>query len=424
MALSKDQEEALENIRGLFNGSHREQVLTGGPGTGKSFLTSTIIEEAEEAGFNILVSATTHPAVSVIQNFTGYPAFTFHKLMDLKVENNYADNTTSTYQAEGRDGPFLSQLLQGNANTLIIIDEASYLDSEYYEYIKDALKRYPAIVILYVGDKDQLPPVGSEEPYIFNIDIPTNYLTIDHRFASDSQIAEIANALKVNIRNKSYFLTNVDTGTDITILNGQAFMDKMEELYTNIEYKNDPFFVKSVAFHNTTVDKMNKYIRKFFFDEDAYQPGERLLANKPLSRKRKMLCNNGDVLTVISNEPTEINGIAGQLLQLQKQGGGAFHAIVTPHYRKKNTVRKEFAQKQQWKKLYDFMESFIEVKPIFASTIHKAQGASYTNVMLHLEDLVECKDHTLLARLLLVAVSRASKHVYVYGEVPSYLLKG
>ena len=426
MSLSEDQEDALENIRGLFNGSHREQVLTGGPGTGKSFLTAAIIEEAEEAGFDIIVAATTHPAVAIIQEFTQHPAFTFHKLFDLKVENDYTNNTTSTYQAEGKDGPMLFQLLHGAAKTLIIIDEASYLDEEHYEYIESALIRYPNIVILYVGDKDQLPPIGSEEPHVLSdaTGLPTNYLTIDHRFASDSQIAEIANALKTNIRNKSYFLIDVNSGKDITILNGSEFQDKMKELYNDREYQDNPFYVKSVAYHNTMVDKMNKYIRNFFYEEDTYQPGERLLVNKPLSRKRKMFCNNGDVVTIVSNTPTEIEGIKGQLLRLRKRDGSAFTAIVTSHYRKVNTVRKEFVKNKNWNKLYTFMESFIEVKPIFASTIHKAQGASYDNVMLHLEDLIECKDHTLLARLLLVAVSRASKHVYVYGEVPGFLIKG
>jgi ATP-dependent exoDNAse (exonuclease V) alpha subunit len=423
MNFSPDQQEAIDNIRGLFNGSHREQVLTGGPGTGKSFLTATIIDEAEEAGFDVLVAATTHPAVSVVQNFTNYPAFTFHKMFDLKVEEDYQTNTTSIYQAVGKDGPFLQQQMHGLRPTLLIIDESSYLDESHYEYIEEALEYYSNLVILYVGDKDQLPPVGSEEPHIFSIGLPTNCLITDHRFASDSQIAEITNALKENVRDKSYFLINVDTGKDITILDDTEFLDKMEELYTSREYQDDSFYVKSVAYRNITVDKMNKYIRGYYYDKPEYQPGERLLVNKPLSRKRRILANNGDIVTVISNEETEIEGVKGQLLTLSKKGVGSFKAIVTPHYRKKSQVRKELAKKEKWRELYNFMESFIEVKPIYASTIHKAQGASYVNVMLHLEDLVECKDHTLLARLLLVAVSRASKHVYVYGQVPEHLLR-
>jgi excinuclease UvrABC helicase subunit UvrB len=40
--LSPDQQVALDDIDNLFNSEYREQVLTGGPGMGKSFLTGKV----------------------------------------------------------------------------------------------------------------------------------------------------------------------------------------------------------------------------------------------------------------------------------------------------------------------------------------------------------------------------------------------
>ena len=51
--------------------------------------------------------------------------------------------------------------------------------------------------------------------------------------------------------------------------------------------------------------------------------------------------------------------------------------MVTTDYRKKSIEKKKFIKAADWKGLYNFMESFIVVKDIYASTIHKAQGASY-----------------------------------------------
>ena len=421
MKLSPDQEEALSNIKLLLTDTHREQVLTGSPGTGKSYLTAMVIQLARKARYEVVLAATTHAASKVMADFTQSKVVTLHKLLDLKVLNAYQTNTVETVQSITKKGPYINQLVRRNSPTLLIIDEASYIDEEMYGYISDMLTRQKSIVILYVGDADQLPPIGSDQPYIFTLDKPTSTLTTDHRFAADSQMASIVTTLKTNIQTENYLLTDIVEGKEITLLDAPAFKQKMLELYLTDEYKADPYYVKSIAFRNTVVDKMNMYIRSSFYDSPEYQVGERLVVNSALIRKRKLLANNGDVVTVLRNTATELNGITGQNLHLQN-GLDSFYAIVTNQKVQKNKERKRLA-KLSFPQLYQFMESFIDVKSIYSSTIHKAQGASYTNVMLNLDDLVECTDHVILARLLLVAVSRAREHVYVYGTVPSHLMK-
>lgn len=420
---SSDQIIALQDIKKLFSSNHREQVLTGSPGTGKSFLTTQVIAEARDAKYQLILAATTHPAVKVLADFTGEHVITLHKLLDLKVLVDYKTDTTSTVRRVSKKGPMIEQLANTYAPILLVIDEASYIDNEIHHYIEQLLLNYPTLFILYVGDKDQLPPVGSETPHVFAIGKPTSILTTDHRYASTSQMANIVYHLKKNIHDKSYFLVNIDTGNDVTIINEQTFKDKMYELYTSDEYAQNPRYVKSMAYRNNVVNNINTHVRSYFYDQPDYQKGERLIVNSPLVRKNEILANNGDIVTVIDNRQTSLRDVAGQLLTLERENNKPFEAIVTTAYRKKNIERKKLVKQQSWKALYAFMESFIEVKDMYACTIHKAQGATYNNVLLHLEDLVECQEHTLLARLLLVAVSRASEHVYIYGSIPQHLLR-
>lgn len=423
MNLSHDQIAALAQIKNLFHADYREQILTGSPGTGKSFLTSEVIKLARDENYQLILAATTHPAVKVLSNFTGEHCVTLHKLLDLKVITDYRTNETHTKQQIGRDGPQIEMLSDPYYPSLLIIDEASYIDEAMHGYIKRALKIYPKMVILYVGDQDQLPPVGSEVPHIFIQNIPKNILTTDHRFDPASQMAGIVKQLKTNIQDKSYFLVNIHTGHNISVVNDADLMSVMHDLYTSDEYAENPYHVKTMAYRNKVVDNINAHVRGYFYQDKTYQPGERLIVNSTMVRKRKVLANNGDIVTVMSNVPADIRGVTGQNLMLRPLIGKPFSAVVTTRYQKKNIERKKLVDEANWTALYNFMESFIELKDMYASTIHKAQGATYTNVVLHLDDLVDCKDHTLLARLLLVAVSRASEHVYVYGGIPKHLMR-
>ena len=424
MILSMDQSAALTDINKLLSDTGiREHVLTGSPGTGKSHLTTQVIVNAENAGYQVVLTATTHQATKVMADFTQREVLTMHKLFDLKIINNYVTGEISTDRSVGRHGPMIEQQANTNQPILLVIDEASFINAPLYSYIPEFLETYSNIVVLYVGDADQLPPIGTPIPHVFNINLPTSILTTDHRFSSTSQMAQVVQKLKANIQDKSYFLTEIVSGKEITVLDEDDFKDKMFELYNTVDYQLDPYFVKTMAYRNTVVNNMNNHIRNYFYDNPSYQIGERLIVNTALKRKTKMLAHNSDVVTVLDNTSTIYEGLKCQHLTLQNGKKKPFKAYYTVQKQKKNAYRKTLIENREWKKLYTFIDSFIEVKEPYSSTIHKAQGASYTNVMLHLDDLVACDDLEILARLLLVAVSRAREHVYVYGGVPANLLR-
>ena len=68
---------------------------------------------------------------------------------------------------------------------------------------------------------------------------------------------------------------------------------------------------------------------------------------------------------------------------------------------------------KKWKKFFDLKEVFVDVKYIYASTIHKLQGSTYETVYIDLREIEKMSDKDMMYRLLYVAITRASKDVKV-----------
>lgn len=70
------------------------------------------------------------------------------------------------------------------------------------------------------------------------------------------------------------------------------------------------------------------------------------------------------------------------------------------------------------RKTLDILTStWIDLRPVYAQTVHKAQGATYRRVYIDLHDLSICKDINQLMRLLYVAISRAQMQVFLTGDI-------
>ena len=62
--------------------------------------------------------------------------------------------------------------------------------------------------------------------------------------------------------------------------------------------------------------------------------------------------------------------------------------------------------------------TWIDLRPVFGCTIHKAQGSTFRRVYVDLGDLNRCRDIDQLRRLLYVAISRARLQVVLTGDIP------
>lgn len=123
------------------------EIITGGPGTGKTTIIKCIIDIYEKNGMKVLLGAPTGRAAKRMSESTGREAKTIHRLLDMGVSSDEDDKSLF--------GKSESEPLEAD---VVIIDEASMIDILLMHNLLKAIKLGTRIII--VGDVDQLPSVG------------------------------------------------------------------------------------------------------------------------------------------------------------------------------------------------------------------------------------------------------------------------
>jgi exodeoxyribonuclease V alpha subunit len=164
-------------VRGAF--AARVSVLTGGPGVGKTACTRAIVAEAARADVPIALCAPTGRAARRLAEATGHEAQTIHRLLEWM---------------PGREPGFRPghPLPAG----LAIVDEASMLNLRLIEVLLGGLAESTHVV--FVGDADQLPPIGAGKPFedlIASGTVPVVRLTQIFRQAARSMITTAAHEI-------------------------------------------------------------------------------------------------------------------------------------------------------------------------------------------------------------------------------------
>jgi exodeoxyribonuclease V alpha subunit len=162
--------------------TNRFSILTGGPGTGKSTITGSLIDLIRAKGCSVLLAAPTGRAAKRLNETTGLPAKTIHRLLEFK---------------PGLGNTFLRDRENPLDADLIIVDEASMIDILLMNHLVKAVEA--GTHLLLVGDVDQLPSVGPGNvlrDLIRSGQVPVTRLETIFRQSEDSYI--IVNAHRIN----------------------------------------------------------------------------------------------------------------------------------------------------------------------------------------------------------------------------------
>ena len=158
-------------------------IITGGPGTGKTTIIKCIIYLFERMGISYALTAPTGRASKRMNEATGRPASTLHRLL----------NAART----GGKSTFVHNENNPLPQDVIIVDETSMADEFILYALLKALNH--GTKLIFVGDKDQLPSVGAGcilADMITSRLIPVVELTHIYRQAEGSYI--ISNAHLIN----------------------------------------------------------------------------------------------------------------------------------------------------------------------------------------------------------------------------------
>lgn len=151
-------------------------IITGGPGTGKTTITKTIVEILEGAGLSVHLAAPTGKAARRMSEVTGRPATTIHRMLGRQKAGEFELNENNQLEAD-----------------VLVVDEASMVDVMLCHAVLKAVKFTTRLLI--VGDVDQLPSVGPGKvlnDLISSGVLPTVRLTQVFRQAATSEIVKAA----------------------------------------------------------------------------------------------------------------------------------------------------------------------------------------------------------------------------------------
>lgn len=142
VTLSDEQRSA---VRGALLGN--VSIITGGPGTGKTTIINVLVNIFERLGYSVALAAPTGRAAKRMEEASGKPAQTIHRLL----EYMYSADEDDMYFGRDEENP-----LEYEA---IIVDEASMIDIMLMDGLLAAIK--DGTMLIMTGDADQLPSVGA-----------------------------------------------------------------------------------------------------------------------------------------------------------------------------------------------------------------------------------------------------------------------
>lgn len=370
LALSDSQKLAVEKAL-----TSKIMILTGGPGVGKTTIVKSILTIIAAKDFKITLCAPTGRAAKRLSESTGQPAKTIHRLLELrpgKENNRYDEN-------HPMDTDF------------VVVDEASMMDVSLMNNLLKAIPSHAGLLI--VGDRDQLPSVGSGSvlaDLIHSNIVPTARLTEIFRQSKISDI--VINAHKINEGKYPNIDKNKDT--DFYFIEADT-PEKTHQILLKLVTQSIPKAFKFNPFADiqilTPMQKGTLGVKSLNADlQGLLNP-----STQKISRFGLTFAAGDKVMQTINNYDKDVfNGDMGIIQSIDMD-----EAMLKINF-DGNVID------------YDFNE-LDEITLAYAVTIHKSQGSEYPVVVIPLVT----QHYMMLERnLLYTAVTRGKKLVVIVGQ--------
>lgn len=192
-AIDDKEEKAREEKAAILKelAEARLSILSGGAGTGKTTLLSLLCSSKQIQSGGILLLAPTGKARVKMSQAMGERKVKCNAktVAQFLVQNNRFNFDTLRY--------YLSDIPAKDVPNTVIIDESSMLTEEMFGALLQALK--PALRIIFVGDPNQLPPIGAGRPFVDLV----RYLNKNLSLYSFPKVCKSYGELKITRRQKS-----------------------------------------------------------------------------------------------------------------------------------------------------------------------------------------------------------------------------
>ena len=431
--LFPDQEEISDQISKFYTDPGVNFfLLEGWAGVGKTTTIAEAIKRLKEAHpyMRVALTAPTNKAVKVLRSMAAEydldASFsTIYSSLGLILDNNDEIKTTKRF---GK-----SKFEDMN---LVVVDEGSMLNRSVTQHIINTAATFKVKVIL-MGDSYQLPPVKEDISPAFELAQIKTKLTIERRTEKGHPIRELCQSLRDDQdakRSQTAFRPafNAELDKGVYVLGGVDWYECVKQNFLSDEYKNDPDSFRCLAWTNKRVNSLNKSLRRLLVGEtkEPSIPGERVLSRAPIlkdftsSPPEVVIHTDGEAIVLEVHETTHplYDGMSQEFkvwrLLLESELKETVSAYVLhndskqEHAKMLNTLS-EAAQENpsQWKHFWNFKDSFANLQPPHALTIHRSQGSTYKNVFLDVDDCFKNSKRVERTKLLYVGASRASENL-------------
>jgi exodeoxyribonuclease V alpha subunit len=371
LTLSESQREALITVM-----DSKVVIVTGGPGVGKTTLVKSVLAFLVTKPLTVALCAPTGRAAKRLSEATAMPAKTIHRLLQFE--------------------PGTKQFKYHQANPLpidvLIIDESSMLDVILLGHLLVAIPTHVAIIFL--GDIDQLPSVGSGAvlaDLIHSQVIPTVRLTEIFRQAASSQI--ILNAYRIN--QGLYPLPNAGAENDFFTLHADSPEAIHRQLIHLVSVRLPQYYQCDPIQDIQVLTPMNRGGLGTHALNAALQQALNGHAVDKMTRLGSSYSPGDKVIQLVNNYDKEVfNGDIGVIEAIN-------------HEQHQLTIRYE-----QTLKTYEAKE-LDEISLAYAISIHKSQGSEFSIVV------IPCvtQHYMLLARnVLYTGITRGKRVVVLIGQ--------
>lgn len=453
--LTSDQSYALDKIAEFLFSESAEEVflLKGYAGTGKSSLIGSLVRTMNDFQQKTVLLAPTGRAAKVFSGYAAQQAFTIHK----KIYRQ---------QKFGEGTPQFSLSENLHKHTLFIVDEASMINNESYDFslfgtgrLLDDLIQYvytgEGCRMMLIGDNAQLPPVKQDNSPALDQEVLRSYslqvreatLTEIVRQADESGILANATALRDALRFQAtddYPKLWVSDFSDVVRITGTELIDEISDAYRKDGVEETIVISRS----NKRVNAYNNGIRnRVLYREEELSAGDILM----ITKNNYFWVEEFEHLDFLANgEFVEVSRVRGE----EEMYGFRFcnallyhrdydiefeakilldvlHTEVPGLTREQNdqlftNVMEDYQHLTQKRARYKQVKSnpyfnALQMKYGYAVTCHKAQGGEWKNVFLDVGYIQKANMGENFYRWLYTSITRSTKKLYLVNLADDFV---
>ena len=412
--LTLDQQNSYDAItQFILSPSDEIFVLAGYAGTGKSTLMANLVinfdkiiqtkhlisgTRAEQDNTKLQFTATTNKACEALSFITGEEVKTIHSYLGLRVKKNYQTNITTLSVSKAKECP---------ANTVLVIDEASYISKDLLTKIKYLTKNAK---VIFVGDPSQLTPVSHKSSPVFDQNCPQSKLEKVMRQAEGNPIIDLSKSFRDVVNGGEFFSFTPDK-KNIYHLDAPAFEQKIHQEFARADWKQKDS--KILAWTNTAVIAYNQLVTQQISGNATFQAGDYAIVNEYFPRYQHRDLKTGESIQISAINSAIEHDVPGYWITTIDQYSQFMPVNLNDKQKRVHTARKN----KEFSVIENINKTWIDLRAAYACTINKAQGSTYNSVFIDLDDVSRCNNPNQLARMLYVAVSRAAEKVYFKGDI-------